>query len=225
MALQVFVVQPRGHHGYPEPKAGLYEPLVYSSACLRCGVHADQIAPFRVRRSPGAAHSAFVQLNWVFDQFFVRPDVGEQLLVAGLRGFELADIVEHRTGQPLADRRQLVIQTVLHCAETSRLPRVTCKPNNEEGEWELPGPKRYPLDAPYCGSVKFHGATTLAVDPVALVDALDLFQTAEWFGSGGSAYRATLCSSAFVSCVQRAGWRGLQFEPVVLSGVSLRHED
>jgi hypothetical protein len=46
---------------------------------------------------------------------------------------------------------------------------------------------------PYCGRVKYHAPTLLALIGNALPeDTPDLFQTAEWFGSGGSAFRLTV---------------------------------
>jgi len=84
-----------------------------------------------------------------------------------------------------------MIGTVVACAETSRLPTVTCQPKNEESAFESfgGGEKRYPPTAPYCGRVKHHPPTTLGINATAMFDAPDLVLTAEWFGSGGSAFR------------------------------------
>ena len=49
----------RGHHGYPQPEDG-YENSVYGSSCARRGLHAGQVAPFRIRRGDVARHSQIV---------------------------------------------------------------------------------------------------------------------------------------------------------------------
>jgi hypothetical protein len=142
----------------------------------------------------------------------------------------------------------MVVSTIIACAETSRLPTVTCQPENEEvishramfAKWDelhkREGPpvlspelqekmrrERERIAAiPYCGRVKFHPPTTLALITDNLRDAPDLFQTAEWFGSGGSAFRLTLASERFVNLVQERRWKGLVFQSARQSGWSER---
>src|SRR4051812_22489908 len=62
-----------GHHGYPQPEEG-YQEATYnvSDYCPTCGIGGVQSAPFRLRTEFEASHSQIVQLNWVFDEFFLR---------------------------------------------------------------------------------------------------------------------------------------------------------
>src|SRR5215813_6243668 len=62
-----------GQHGYPQPEDD-YHPATYdeSDYCPICGMGGVQNAPFRLRAEPKALHSQFVQLNWVFDELFIR---------------------------------------------------------------------------------------------------------------------------------------------------------
>ncbi|HEU5182297.1 MAG TPA: hypothetical protein VFW45_16040, partial [Candidatus Polarisedimenticolia bacterium] len=186
---QWYLVWARGHHGFPQPEDG-YSVCTYRNWCARCGQHDEQIAPFRVRRAL-AGHSHFLQLNWQFDVFFVSSEVGARIVSEGISGVDLGPVLEHKSSREMPERQQLMIRTIAACAETSKLPRVTCQPKNEESAYDAfgIGEKRYPTTAPYCGRVKHHAPTTLAVDPIALFDAPDLVLTAEWFGSGGSAFR------------------------------------
>lgn len=220
--MTLFQVLARGHHGYPQPEDD-YHGLTFRDFCLRCGFHGPQIAPFRFKRSQRAAHSSFLQLNWVFDAFFVHPDVASDLTTAGISGVSFGPALDHRTGGELSDRVQLLTSAIISCAETSRLPAVTCRPHNEESGFDFfAGRKRYAPATPYCGAVKYHPPTSLAINSGALEDAPDLFQTSEWFGSGGSAYRLTLCSERFVELAHQRGWRGLEFRSVRDSGWSER---
>ena len=217
--LQVFA---KGHHGYPQPEDEYYK-VVYPNFCLRCGMHGQQAAPFRLKRTDGAPHSSFVQINWVFDAFFVHQEVARELASAGISGVSFGPVLNHRTGGELDNRVQLMISRTINCAETSRLPAATCEPDNEEHKVKfLGGRSRYNTLTPYCGGVKYHQPTSLAIKSDALDNAPDVFQTAEWFGSGGAADRLTLCSERFAELVSSSGWRGLEFRSVQANGWSER---
>ena len=244
-----FSVGVRGHSGYPQPEKNFqYLKMVYEGVCMRCGIFDRQLAPFRFKKSGRASPSGFTQLNWVYDAFFVPPSIAEEILKAGITGIALRPAVFHRTNADCSDRVQMGVTTVIACAETSRLPTVTCKPENEEvvalratfAKWDEVryGGKRPALSPeaeerirkereriaaiPYCGRVKFHPPTSLVLTPDNLNDAPDLFQTAEWFGSGGSAHRLTLASERFVNLVRERRWKGLVFQGAGQSGLSER---
>lgn len=215
---QVFA---KGHHGYPQPEDS-YEAYLYESACLHCGIHGSQSGPIRVRSTSKAPHSHFIQPNWLFDVFLVRPEVEALLVAEGIKSISFKPVVEHRSGTESAHLRQLCIHEVIACAETSRLPKVTCVQNNEESKRESPGPKRYPPETPYCGQVKWHPPTSLVLSLHAISTSADVFQSMEWFGSGGKAFRITICSERFVALVQKHKLRGIGFNPAKLSGHSER---
>jgi hypothetical protein len=245
-----FSLGARAHSGYPQPeKQFQYLKMVYAGTCMRCGIFDRQIAPFRFKKSARASPSGFTQLNWVFDAFFVPPSIAEEILEAGIARGSFRPGVFHRANVECPDRVQMVVSTVISCAETSQLPTVTCRPDNEEvlslrakfAKWdevqkrgtpsvlspELQEIMRKEKDRigaiPYCGRVKFHPPTTgLALKPDSLEGAPDLFQTAEWFGSGGSAFRLTLASERFVNLVRDRRWKGLVFHSTSLGGRSER---
>ena len=63
-----------GHHGYPQPEDGWRESTYdLADHCPDCDIGAVQSSAFRLRSEPKAPHSQFLQLNWVLDEFFVRP--------------------------------------------------------------------------------------------------------------------------------------------------------
>jgi hypothetical protein len=216
-----FVVYAQGHHGYPQPENESWEALVYEAPCLRCGVHGPQKAGFRLRRSNRAPHSHFRQINWVFDAWFVQPEVEAALRAANLSGLAFRDAIDHKSGAPLEETRQLVVSTILDGADTTRLQPVTCRPNNEEGP-PLAGPMRYPPNEPYCGVGKYHPPTRLVVREASLAAAPDVFLTSAWFGSGGGAHRLTLASRRFAELLHAHRWRGLELAPVSHDGYSER---
>jgi hypothetical protein len=209
-----------GHFGYPQPE-DTWEETTYESAgyCARCGIGGVQRHPFRFRGGPKAAHSHFLQLNWVFDEFFTRPEVREVFEAEHVTGAGFGPALRHRTGEPLVDIEQLVILGILPPALVSQgLQTVTCRPNNEEPPWPVqPATSmRYPPDTPYCGRVKFHWPTTLRFRRSVCSGAPDLIKSAEWFGSGAQASRAVLASQRVVHIVSARRWRGLKWAPVDL---------
>ncbi|MEI9950198.1 MAG: hypothetical protein WDO74_14780 [Pseudomonadota bacterium] len=209
------------HFGYPQPEEG-YVAASYDTGayCDRCGIGALQRAPFRFRAEPKARHSHFLQLNWIFDEFFVRPDVRDAIEHAGLVGVSFAPVVYHRSGTVLSSIEQLQVHGVLTPAlDTSGLQTVTCKADNEEPSDPFPmqAALRYPPDYAYCGRIKYHWPKALSFRRGAFVAAPDVIKSWEWFGSGGRASRAILVSERFAELVRKHRWRGVSLEPLSLS--------
>jgi hypothetical protein len=206
-----FWVKAAGHHGYPQPEDSYLEQT-YSAVCHHCGIHAEQSTPFRFKAEPKASHSQFLQLNWVFDAFFVRPEVAVDCASVSLTGLNFTHVLRHSTGLALSTIAQMQIPTVVRCALVDHLPPVTCRPYNEEG---VPPHPAFVKGA-YCSRVKHHPPTTLGVASKALHGLPDIFQTEEWFGSGGSAWRATLVSERFAQLIRSRRWRGVSLEEIAL---------
>jgi len=180
-----------------------------------------QKSPFRLRRSRLVPHSAFLQLNWIFDAFFVRSEIAMELAGSGIRGLALGPALDARSGEDMEDRQQLLMSVIIPGVETSRLPTVTCRQDNEESRWQMTaGRTRFDSSTPYCGRVKFHPPVSVAMRSEALSDSPDVFQTAEWFGSGGEAHRLTICTERVAELVTSRGWRGLEFRQVQEDGYS-----
>jgi len=209
----------KGHHGYPQPEDE-YSADLYESVCLRCGIHGAQTGPVRIKVQSKALHSHFIQLNWIFDVFLVRPEVELALLREGIAGISFRDVIVHKSGIPSSELRQMTISTVIPCIETSHLQQVTCMPKNEESGWECPGEKIFPPDAQFCNCIKHHPPAEMALTAGFKAPLADVFQSSEWFGSGGSAYRPTLVSERFKSVIENHGFRGLGFCPVLADGRS-----
>ena len=178
-----------------------------------------QRAPFRFRAEPKTRRSHFLQLNWVFDELFVRPAVRDILEKAHVSGIAFGRVVLHKTGRPLESIVQLLVPTLLPPGlAVDGLQPVTCKPNNEEPPLPLPlqASLRYPPDYPYCGRVKYHWPPRLRLRRTTFHAASDFAKSSEWFGSGGSASQAILCTGRVIGLVREHRWRGLRATPVEL---------
>jgi hypothetical protein len=212
------------HHGYPQPEDGLgYRQATYdvSDYCPTCGIGGVQNAPFRLRAEPRASHSQFIQLNWVFDEFFLRAEASEGLRGAGITGIDSLAPVLHRKDRASEQMTQMVVKTTLPPAlDSTGLQLVTCKPQNEE--WH-PGQQLRPSEPegrPNCGRVKYHCMCKgpFRFSRKALEGAPDVVKSHEWFGSGASAHRLVIVSQRFRQAVVTAKWRGVSFEPIELVG-------
>lgn len=211
-----FIVGAKGHHGYPQPENS-WDSHTYDEICKSCGVYGSQVAPYRFRRSNRRTNSHFLQLNWIFDAWFVRPEVETVLRRSGLSGMDFGPALDHKSGLPLDNLRQLVVTGRVENIEISKLSTVTCMPRNEEAE-TYPQPHT----GPFCGTVKYHPPTHVVIPAQALSGVADLALTSAWFGSGGCAYHYTVASQRFAELVRENRWRGLDFSAISHAGHSWR---
>lgn len=97
------------HQGYPQPEADYFERTYdLETFCPECRAGAFQKAPFRMMGEPRWGRRGIMQLNWVFGEFFVRPDVWDTIFKA----FDVAyRPVLNRGGKQL----QTVVQLMAEC--------------------------------------------------------------------------------------------------------------
>jgi len=177
-----------------------------------------QRIPFRFRSEPKAPHSQFLQLNWVFGEFLVRPEVVAGLKGAGITGDTLEPALHHKTSRALETIGQMVISSALAAGlDIGDLQPVSCKPDNEEGPpWYGGGQPRYPKDYPYCGRVEYHWpqGPALRFRRRPFASAPEIVKSFERFGSGGSASQAALISERAVGVIEAHRWRGVAWREV-----------
>lgn len=69
---------PDWHHGYPQPDEheSRYLSVTYdlSGWCSMCGTGLRQKAPLQMKAEPKWGRRGILQLNWVFDEYFVTPE-------------------------------------------------------------------------------------------------------------------------------------------------------
>ena len=214
--MQWYHIHATGHFGYPQPEDSYAVSTYGDGYCDRCGIGGAQCIPFRLRSEPKSRPSQFLQLNWVFDEFFVRPEVESALQGAAISGIGFGPVLRNKTGEQLPTVRQLKVSTVLpEALDHAILQPVTCKQDNEEGPpWYGGGKPRYAPDYPYCGRVKYHWPDNLRFNVNAFADAPDVVKSFEWFGSGGAASRAVLVSERVIEVIEEHKWRGIKWTVV-----------
>lgn len=178
-----------GHHGYPQPEDD-YKNLTYddSSYCKVCGTGLVQKAPFRMRKEPKWARDSILQLNWVFDEYFVAPELWREVFepngipcrpVTNTKGAELSTIVQ------LDVREEVDIST-------AGLKAQACAT---------------------CGREKFLSVTGGYFPRVVSESRADMVKTRQYFGSGASASHAVLVSQRLCRVLRDRKVRGVEYSP------------
>jgi hypothetical protein len=184
------------HHGFPQPDDDNFGYLdaTYdlSGYCERCGTGLVQKAPFQMKGEPRWGKRSILQMNWVFDEYFVRPEVWKAVLKP--HGVDSRAVLNRR-GAELQTVVQLVVPEEVSI-DAEGLPVETC-------------------DA--CGRVKYLPVTRGPLPPMTSEPKSEMVKTSEYFGSGGQAFKAVLVSQALRQSLVEAKVRGASFEPVASS--------
>lgn len=185
---------PTWHAGYPQPEDG-YLTATYdlTGYCPSCGIGALQQAPFRMRGEPKWGSKGILQLNWVFDEYFVKPDVWEDIFRP--RGVGSRSVLDCKSGTPL----RTVVQCDFGSLASSQLdlgnhPFRRCS---------------------HCERVKFLPVNRGCFPAFAIPPSRpSVMKSREYFGDGGQAFRAVIVSQDIYRAIHTARIRGCEFKPV-----------
>jgi len=183
---------PDWHHGYPQPEQDLgYLRVTYdlSDWCGKCGIGLRQHAPFRMRSEPKWGRRSVLQLNWVFDEFFVTPEAWSSAFKP--HGIACRPVLSMK-GDPLQSVVQIVVEEEVGIT-TEGLTADQC---------------------PNCMRVKYLPITRGLFPRLTATPTGSISRTKEYFGSGASAHRRVLVSQRVARGMITAAVRGASFWPV-----------
>lgn len=184
------------HDGYPQPEEDrgyLSETYDLTDFCWSCGIGLRQKAPFRLVRQPRWGRHAIVQLNWVFDEYFVKPEAHTQVFEP--LGIQTRDVLDVQ-GQRLKGVAQLVVDELVSL-DTAELPFSVCSS---------------------CGRPKFLPVARGLMPRMRSAPVTRIVKSEEWFGSGASAFREVILSQLVIGSIRSHRVRGASFIP--LAGTS-----
>ena len=107
------VMKPSWRHGYPMPDDDFgYLDATYdlSSYCQACGIGGVQNAAFRLKGEPKWGRRSLLQVNWVFDEYFVTPELYSEVFEPF--GVGAREVLQYRKLEPLQTVLQLDISSV-----------------------------------------------------------------------------------------------------------------
>jgi hypothetical protein len=210
-----------GHFGYPQPEDSYFETTYnLSDYCKRCGMGAIQNNPFHLKTEPKHKRSHFLQLNWIFDEFFIQPEVKTVFEKNNISGVEYIHPVFHKSNEPIYSIFQLKVNATLSKGlVTKSLNTVTCIENNEESHIKLNfGESSFSSEYPYCKRIKYHYPQR---DMIKLLknnfkNDADIIKSHEYFGSGCSAHKLVIISQKVYEIIKVNNWRGISVKPIKL---------
>lgn len=184
------------HHGFPMPDLDDgYLDCTYDTAemCTECGIGALQKSPFRMKAEPMWGKRDILQLNWVFDAFFVSrrayQDVFRPL------GVRCNEVLGHKCGKPLESVVQIIID------------------DYADGYLDLHDPFKDICNK--CGRSKIRPHDRGFFPRISQRRPLCIFKTREYFGSGHSAWNAIIISSDLYKAIAKSSLKGVTFYPLV----------
>ncbi|MBD1547458.1 hypothetical protein [Roseibium aggregatum] len=195
---EYLAVEPTWHNGYPQPDGDFgYLEKTYDlkEYCCKCGQGKVQAAPFRLKKPPNWGRRSVFQLNWVFDEYFVRTELWENAFRP--HGIGCRPVVLHKTGEAISSVVQLEIEKKFDVGIPKDAPREVC---------------------PNCRRDKILPITRGFL-PRPLVDVKQaMFKSSQYFGSGGSAFRKVFVSSSLFNELRLRDVKGVDFSPCLPSG-------
>jgi hypothetical protein len=184
---------PDWHHGYPQPDEGHFGYLraTYdlSGYCAKCGSGLRQKAPFQMKGEPKWGRRSIMQLNWVFDEYFVTPELWKAVFEP--RGIER---------RPVSDKKGNTLQTVVQLVVAKEVSVAT------DG-LEMEGRSK-------CTCTKYRPVKRGYFPALTSAPTAQMVKTREYFGSGFSANKAVLVSQELARALTARNARGASFMPV-----------
>jgi hypothetical protein len=203
-AAEWLTLEPAWHHGYPQPNeldfgylAATYDLTNY---CERCGIGKNQKAPFQMKREPKWVKRSILQLNWVFDEYFVTPHAWTSVFKP--HGIECRAVL---------DTKGAVLSTVVQLLA------------NEEVGIVSDGLSAEAVCCSKCGRTKYSPVTRGPFPELRGEPSCAMVKTREHFGSGRSAWRGVLVSRAMARTLVAEKVRGATLKPVACSRMARGH--
>lgn len=183
-------------HGYPQPEegensydaGGTYDA---TGACAACGAGLVQCHPFRMKAEPRWGTRSIMQLEWVGDEYFIRPDHWARLV----QDFEIRTepVLRKKGAGQLENVRQIRVDDSVSI-DTRGLPSRTC---------------------PTCGRQLFAPVTRGAFPAIIGTSTAPAVRTKEYFNPGGRfTFQLVYLRKDLMNAIKNEKLRGANFAPV-----------
>jgi hypothetical protein len=180
--------------GYPQPEDG-YQNITYdgNTGCHKCSMDLVQKSLFRMKSEPKWGRRGIIGLNWVFDEYFVRPEIWKEVFEPF--GVKSRPVLKHRQGTEL----ETVVQLDIVERATAPIKQIGISPN----------------PCPVCNRMRYFYPRCFPYPTFESPQSLHLFKSQEYFGDGGSSHRWTVISQEMYRWILKKKVRGVRFIPMV----------
>jgi hypothetical protein len=181
-------------YGYPQPEEG-YGKITYdnSNGCDQCRMDLVQQLPFRMKSEPKWGRRGVIGLNWVFDEYFARPEIWREVFEPF--GVKSRPVLKHRQGTELETVVQLdITERATAPVRTAGLASNPC---------------------PVCGRMRYSYPRYFPYPAFEAPQSLHIFKSQEYFGDGGASHRWTIVSQEMYRWILKKKVRGVGFIPMV----------
>ncbi len=196
------VLMPSWHHGYPQPDEDNngYLQTTYDRGnyCEMCGMGLKQKASFQMKGEPKWGRMGILQMNWVYDQYFVRPEVWETVF----KPFGISC-------RPVINRKGAELKTVLQLDVSEE---VDMKTEGLRGE-----------ACKLCGRIKCQSIVRGQYPPLIGSPKAAMVRSRDYFGSEGSASQVVMISKDLARVFSEAKVQGVSLKPVQQSQYALQN--
>jgi hypothetical protein len=181
------------HHGYPQPDEHVfgYRQVTYDLTewCEQCGMGGKQKAPFQMKGEPRWGRNGILQLTWIYDELFVKPEVWSRVFDS--RGIPYRPVIDSR-GVELTTVVQVVIEEEVGVV-LEGFPTESCAK---------------------CGRLKYLPIARGPFPALAEQPSRAVARTREYFGSGGQADKRIVVSQELARSLTTEKVRGAVLRPV-----------
>lgn len=173
-------------NGYPQPEdIPEYVNLTYDveNYCYTCGVGAQQNKPFVIKKEPKWGKNIFFELNWVFDELFVRRDIYDEIFAP--LGLDYLPVLLSKTMEESQTSVQLKVTYSNSSLDLKNQPSTVCEK---------------------CGRIKYSAQiagffpTLIAENQLA---KLGMIKCQEYFGSSASAHQKLFIDRSLLNKIMK----------------------
>jgi hypothetical protein len=180
------------HYGYPQPEDG-YKEICFDlkNYCSECGIGAQQINPFRIKNEPNWGRRQVFQLNWIFDEFFMKPEIYDKIF--------RPLFIDH--WEVIINKKNIPAKTVVQL----NIPIVGSELIMEGHRFDI---------CSICKRKKYSPIKVGGYPQLRSKTNLPIFKSQEFFGSGARAFRGIFVKNNLYKELIKNKIRGVDFVPV-----------
>ena len=186
---------PDWHHGYPQPDEDAFgyrrATFDLSDWCGHCGIGMKQKAPFQMKGEPKWGKKSILQLNWIFDEYFVTPDAWSDVFKP--HGIEC---------RPVRNTKGVDLKSVVQLVAHKEVAVVAHGLATEDAACSR------------CGRTKYLPVARGRFPALTEQPSTAMVKTSEDFGSGAAAHRRVLVSKAVAHSLTASKIRGASLRPL-----------